>query len=97
MVMENVPGILDMVTPEGIPVIDALSRVLADGGWSTFDAVKRSLTSMHDASAAVRQEQTHQPARHLTDTNSAQAPLFDITPPASARTGGQPARPRRRR
>jgi DNA (cytosine-5)-methyltransferase 1 len=43
MVLENVPGMVSMVTPEGVPVIDALARVLADGGWSTMDAIRRSL------------------------------------------------------
>lgn len=56
MVMENVPGMLDMVTAEGIPVIDALARVLADGGFSTFDAMRRSLTSMAGSGGAVRKE-----------------------------------------
>lgn len=43
MVMENVPGILDMVTPEGVPVVDAFSRILEDGGFGTMDALKRSI------------------------------------------------------
>lgn len=46
-VMENVPGMLSMKTPEGVPVIDALSQIAADGGFSTHDAMKRLLTDMH--------------------------------------------------
>lgn len=51
--MENVPGMLNMVTPEGIPVIDALCRVLADGGFGTLDALKRSLTATSGAGIAT--------------------------------------------
>lgn len=53
MVFENVPGILDMVTPEGLPVVDAFCRVLVDGGFSTLDALKKSLTYDLDARAAI--------------------------------------------
>ena len=42
-VMENVPQVATMLTPEGVPVIDALARVLADGGFGGFDAMKASL------------------------------------------------------
>lgn len=54
MVMENVPGILDMVTPEGIPVVDALCRVLEDGGFGCYEALKRSLLVSSGAGAALR-------------------------------------------
>lgn len=42
-VMENVPALLSMSTPEGVPVIDALCRVMADGGFGAYDALKASL------------------------------------------------------
>lgn len=42
-VMENVPDMVDMVTPEGIPVIDALTMILDEGGFGTFDALRASL------------------------------------------------------
>lgn len=42
-VMENVPALLSMSTPEGVPVIDALCRVMADGGFGSYDALKASL------------------------------------------------------
>lgn len=54
MVMENVPGILSMVTPEGVPVVDAFCRVLEDGGFGSFDALKRSLLHTAGAGAALR-------------------------------------------
>lgn len=42
-IFENVPGLLNMVTPEGLPVIDALCRVLEDGDFGSFEALKKSL------------------------------------------------------
>jgi DNA (cytosine-5)-methyltransferase 1 len=52
--MENVPGMLQMVTPEGIPVIDALCRVLDDGGFGAYDALKKSLLMTSGVGAAMR-------------------------------------------
>lgn len=54
VMMENVPGILDMVTPEGIPVMDAFCRVLEDGGFGSYDALRRSLLASSGVGAAVR-------------------------------------------
>lgn len=55
-VMENVPAMAAMLTPEGVPVIDALARVLSDGGFSEYDALKASLASHPDARAAMRRD-----------------------------------------
>lgn len=41
--MENVPEMVKMTTPEGVLVIDALCRILEDGGFGTFDALKKAL------------------------------------------------------
>ena len=54
MMMENVPGILSMVTPEGIPVIDAFCKVLSDGGFGAYDALKQSLLTTAGAGAALK-------------------------------------------
>ncbi len=54
MCFENVPGILSMFTPEGIPVIDALCRVLEDGGFGGFNALKRGLLETAGCGAALR-------------------------------------------
>lgn len=53
-VMENVPGILTMVTPEGIPVIDAFCRILADGGFGTFEALKKSILASSGTGLAMK-------------------------------------------
>jgi DNA (cytosine-5)-methyltransferase 1 len=53
-VMENVPAMVSMVTPEGLPVLDVFCRLLADGGFGTIDALKRSLLASSGAGAALR-------------------------------------------
>ena len=52
--MENVPGMLDMVTREGVPVIDALALMAQEGGMGTFEAIRRSLAETAGAGAALR-------------------------------------------
>jgi len=43
MIFENVPGIVSMVTPEGIPVLDAFAHILANGKYADYEALKQSL------------------------------------------------------
>ena len=52
--MENVPGLLDMITRDGIPVIDALALMAQEGGMGTFHAIRRSLAETAGAGAALR-------------------------------------------
>lgn len=54
MMMENVPGILNMTTPEGLPVVDVFCRILEDGGFGTWETLKDSLLLSSGAGAAVR-------------------------------------------
>ncbi len=54
MVMENVPGILTMTTKEGIPVIDAFCRILEDGGFGTYDALKQTLINTSGSGLAMK-------------------------------------------
>lgn len=53
-VMENVPGIVSMVTPDGLPVIDAFCLMLSEGGYGTYEALKRSLACTAGLRAAVK-------------------------------------------
>ncbi len=55
-VMENVPQVATMLTPDGVPVIDAMARVLADSGFSTYDALKASLAANADAAGGLRRD-----------------------------------------
>jgi DNA (cytosine-5)-methyltransferase 1 len=56
MVMENVPQITKMLTAEGVPIIDALTRILEDGGFGGYDALRKSLLASAgvDAGAVIR-------------------------------------------
>ena len=54
MCMENVPEMVNMTTPEGVMVIDALCRVLEDGGFGAFNALRKALLSTAGMGAAMR-------------------------------------------
>lgn len=75
LVFENVPGIASMVTPEGVPVVDALCRVLEDGDFGTFEALKRSLFASSGAGACLR-GQTRQAVKGKRDETSGVQQLF---------------------
>lgn len=38
--MENVPGIVDMLTPTGVPVLDQFLMILRDGGYDAYNAME---------------------------------------------------------
>lgn len=44
-VMENVPAIESMVTPEGVPVLDAFALAVSEGGYGEYGALKRALST----------------------------------------------------
>lgn len=54
VVMENVAAIATMTTPDGLPVIDALCRVLEDGGFGGLDAFRRAVAGAAGAAGAIR-------------------------------------------
>ncbi len=51
-VMENVRGITSMKTPDGVPVVDAFCMMLAEGGYGTYEALRKSLMDTQGAGAA---------------------------------------------
>jgi DNA (cytosine-5)-methyltransferase 1 len=55
-VMENVPGMLSMRTPEGVPVIDMLARIAQDGGFMTADAFKRTMAAQTESVGFLRSD-----------------------------------------
>ena len=55
-VMENVPGMLSMSTPDGVPVIDIVARIAHDGGFMTADAFKRTLAAQSDSVGFLRND-----------------------------------------
>jgi DNA (cytosine-5)-methyltransferase 1 len=43
MIMENVPDIMNMMTPDGVPVLDKFCRILEDGHFGGYDAFLKSI------------------------------------------------------
>lgn len=81
-VMENVPGMLSMVTPEGLPVVDALARVAEDGGFGNYDSIKRALTHTQGVGAlSGKPESVFKSKRQPKAKAKSDAPtLFDEGP-----------------
>lgn len=52
--LENVPGILSMMDPDGIPVLDKFYLMLQDGGFGKWETIKKSIEHQARAAAAVR-------------------------------------------
>lgn len=53
-VMENVPGMVNMLTPEGIPVIDALCKIFSDNGFSEYNVLRKSILSQAGCAAVIK-------------------------------------------
>jgi DNA (cytosine-5)-methyltransferase 1 len=89
-VMENVPGLLSMVTPEGIPVIDAFALACADAGYGEYDALRRALGATRgSARAGTRKSRRPRKGKPVVDDPApvpaapqadAQLDLFDLAP-----------------
>ena len=54
MLMENVLGIVNMLTPEGLPVMDVLCDMLEHGGFGDADMLKKSLLISSGSGAAIK-------------------------------------------
>ena len=80
--MENVPGMLDMTTRDGVPAIDALALMAQEGGMGTFEAIRRSLTQTAGMGAALRTMQpqpragNHNPALRAMATSTSRTSSF---------------------
>lgn len=55
-VMENVPGMLSMNTPEGVPVIDMLARIAQDGNFMTADAFRATMKAQAESLGFLRSD-----------------------------------------
>ena len=78
--MENVPGITSMLTPEGMPVLDQFCRMLSDGGFASYKALRKMLEAHPDAGAAMRGGR-HGQAEH----RAAESPQDDLFEAPAAR------------
>ena len=77
MVFENVAGIIDMVTPDGVPVLDAFGRILEDGSFMTIDALKRTVEAQTGAVGILRGGKGAKSKYKQRAKNDRQASLFD--------------------
>lgn len=50
--MEEVPDIINFMDPDGVPVLDKFCFMLEDGGYGTWNMIKKAL-QMQSGSAAV--------------------------------------------
>ncbi len=78
MIFENVPGLLSMTTPEGLPVVDAMCLALERGGFGTHEALKKSLCQTAGAGAAVRSRGVK---RRAEDAKGVEEPAVQATLP----------------
>lgn len=81
-VLENVPGIVSMRTPEGMPVLDALAAYMSGRGYSDYEALRRALGGAPNARAGVRNAKSMSSKRTATDVDlpetASQDTLFDL-------------------
>jgi DNA (cytosine-5)-methyltransferase 1 len=75
-VMENVPGLLSMVTAEGVPVIDAIALYLSRGGYADYQALRRALAFDPTARARVRAQRSPAVDPSPVDDDAEQLDLF---------------------
>jgi DNA (cytosine-5)-methyltransferase 1 len=73
-IMENVPGMLTMLTPEGVPVIDMLARIAQDGNFMTADAFKRTMAAQANGVGFLRSDTREDPAARRTRRTRPAAP-----------------------
>lgn len=77
MVMENVPGIIDMVTPDGVPVIDAFCRILEDGGFGGIDSFLRSIKAQTGSVGLLRGKPKKAAQKKKSMSSQRQRGLFE--------------------
>lgn len=80
MVMEEVPAIVNMVTPDGLPVIDQLAMILEEGGFGLFNAIKATIAAQTGSVGFVRGKKTKKtkpPTQQDQSIDCVQADLFE--------------------
>lgn len=79
-VMENVPGIVTMETPEGVNVVDQFLRILEDGNYMAYEAGKKAL--------GIREKLTgKRPRITMRPPKSKKSPKKTPAPPPPGRQG----------
>lgn len=70
-VLENVPGLSSMVTPEGINVVDAICLDLEGGGYGNYHALRDALLNNPAARAASKKLRQNGPSAEARETRKA--------------------------
>lgn len=78
VVMEEVPEVVNMVTPDGLPVLDVVCRILEDGGMGGVDTLKKTLLATSGAGAMVRGKGTLRKQTGNNATETQQPTLFNL-------------------
>ena len=83
-VMENVPEIATMRTPDGIKVLDQFEAILRRGGYDTYDALEKLREARPKTTAVHRRADPNDVERTVTEKKTpkktpAATPLFDIS------------------
>ncbi|MEV4212604.1 DNA cytosine methyltransferase [Micromonospora sp. NPDC049662] len=77
-IMENVPGLLSMSTPEGIPVIDAFCQAVAGGGYGDYEALRRALGAAGPQARAGLRKAAQPTKKRKTTPEPDGDTLFDL-------------------
>ena len=75
-VMENVPELANMMTPEGIPVLDAFCQCLDQRGYSSYHALQSSLKTQHNWMSTQSTRPAPKTARKSNSSSYEQLNLF---------------------
>lgn len=53
-IMEEVPNVVNFFDPDGVPVLDKFCLLLEEGGFGTWDMIKKSLLTQTGAAAVIK-------------------------------------------
>ena len=79
IVMENVPEIATMMTPDGVPVLDKFCRILEDGGFGGYDAFRKAIEQQTGRIGILRGSKKQRDEPIAPANADAQADLFGET------------------
>jgi DNA (cytosine-5)-methyltransferase 1 len=77
MTFEDVPGIIDIVILDGVPVLDAFARILEDGSFTTLGALRRTVATQTGAAGILRGGKGSKSRPKRSAKNDRQTSLFD--------------------
>lgn len=75
-VLENVPELANMTTPEGIPVLDVFCQCLDERGYSSYHTLKSSLKTQHNWISTQSKRPAPKTARKSNCSSYEQLNLF---------------------